>query len=114
MSGTAGGEIPIGAAKQRPLLALLLLRRGELVPTSVLVERLWGAGTRDRDEGGAGVRVAELRKLLWKELIETRPGGYLVQIDPDAVDAVGFETLIASGRDLIATGKTGAARERLG
>jgi predicted ATPase/DNA-binding SARP family transcriptional activator len=108
------GEIPVGAAKQRALLELLLLRRGELVLTSVLVDELWGERPPATAVKTVQVYVAELRKLLGKGLIETRPGGYLLCTNPNAVDAVRFEELIAGGRDLLAAGEAGAAGERLG
>ena len=108
------GEITIGAAKQRALLALLLLRRGQLVPTSVLVEELWRGQPPATAVKTVQVYVAELRKLLGKELIVTRPGGYLLDTDPTTVDAVCFDGLIAQGRELIAAGEPAAARERLG
>jgi predicted ATPase/DNA-binding SARP family transcriptional activator len=100
-------------SKQRALLALLLLRRGELVPTSVLVDELWGERPPATAVKTVQVYVAELRKLLGKELIETRPGGYLLRTDSDTIDADRFEELIAGGRDLLAAGETSAVRERL-
>src|SRR4051794_34148462 len=35
-------ELPLGGSRQRALLAVLVLRANELVPTSRLVEELWG------------------------------------------------------------------------
>src|ERR1051326_2327896 len=37
-----GRELPVGPPRQRAVLALLLLRRGELVPTATIVDLLWG------------------------------------------------------------------------
>src|SRR5215813_1472777 len=37
-----GRELRLGPAKQRAVLALLVLRRNELVPTERLMEDLWG------------------------------------------------------------------------
>ncbi len=40
-----GRALPLGGAKQRALLALLLLRAGEVVSSDRLIEELWaGAG----------------------------------------------------------------------
>jgi DNA-binding SARP family transcriptional activator len=36
-----GRPVPLGAPGQRALLAILLLRRGQVVPTDVLVDELW-------------------------------------------------------------------------
>jgi DNA-binding SARP family transcriptional activator len=108
-----GGEVPIGTAKQRALLALLLLRRGELVPTSTLVDELWGERPPATAVKTVQVYVSQLRKLLGGGLIDTRPGGYLLRASPDSLDAVRFEQLVASARDLLAAGGTGEARERV-
>jgi DNA-binding SARP family transcriptional activator len=43
-----GREVRIAAAKQRALLAVLLLRRNELVPTERVVDELWGERPRRR------------------------------------------------------------------
>ena len=104
----------VGAAKQRALLVLLLLRRGQLVPTSVLVEELWGGRPPATAVKTVQVYIAELRKLLGKGLIVTRPGGYLLDTEPATVDVVCFDGLVAQGRELIAAGEMVAARERLG
>jgi predicted ATPase/DNA-binding SARP family transcriptional activator len=106
-------EIPIGAAKQRALLTLLLLKRGEFVPVETLVEGLWGERPPASAVKTAQVYVAELRKLLGKELIATGPGGYVLRTGPETIDAVRFDELISEGRDLLGAGKTGVARERL-
>src|SRR5436309_12651333 len=36
------GPLTLGGAKQRALLALLLLNAGRVVPTDTLVDQLWG------------------------------------------------------------------------
>jgi predicted ATPase/DNA-binding SARP family transcriptional activator len=109
-----GVEIPIRAAKQRALLAMLLLRRGELVSTVALVEGLWGGRPPASAVKTVQVYIANLRTLLGKELIETGPGGYVLRTGPETIDAGRFDELIGHGRDLFGAGKTGVARERLG
>src|SRR5713226_3043932 len=37
-----GRELPLGGAKQRAVLAVLVLRANEVVPTARLVDELWG------------------------------------------------------------------------
>jgi DNA-binding SARP family transcriptional activator len=36
------GAVPLGAPKQRAILAHLLLRANQLVPTEVLIDEVWG------------------------------------------------------------------------
>jgi DNA-binding SARP family transcriptional activator len=108
-----GGEVPIGAARQRALLTQLLLRRGELVPTETLVDELWGERPPATAVKIVQTYVSQLRKVLGEGALETRPAGYLLRLEPGALDAELFEGLLASGRGLLANGDTGEARESL-
>jgi YVTN family beta-propeller protein len=100
-------EVPIGAPKQRAVLALLVLRAGELVPTERLVDELW-----ERPPATAvktvQVYVSQLRKALGDGVLETRPSGYLIRLEPDALDAARFERLLGRGRGTL---ERGDARE---
>ena len=40
-ASVAGREVPLGGKKQRGVLALLLLRAGEVVPDDEFLEALW-------------------------------------------------------------------------
>jgi DNA-binding SARP family transcriptional activator len=108
-----GREVPIGAAKQRALLTLLLLRRGELVPTEALLDGLWGERPPATGVKVVQVYVSQLRKALGEGLVETRPAGYRVRLDPGALDADRFEGLLERGRGLLAGGEAGHAGDVL-
>ena len=82
-----GHEVPLGAPKQRALLALLLLRANQVVPTARLIDELWGERPPARAVKTVQVYVSQLRKLLGEGVIETRSGGYLVRVDAGALDA---------------------------
>jgi YVTN family beta-propeller protein len=97
-------EVQIGAAKQRALLTLLLLRRGELVPTDTLVEQLWNGTPPATAVKTVQVYVSQLRKALGEGAVETRPGGYVLPAGQVTLDADRFEELLASGRALLAAG----------
>jgi peptide/nickel transport system substrate-binding protein len=99
-----GREVPIGAPKQRALLALLLLRRGELAPNETLIDELWGERPPATAAKALQVYVSQLRKVLDPGLLETRPAGYVLRVDPGALDAVRFEQLLVQGQDLLAVG----------
>jgi peptide/nickel transport system substrate-binding protein len=107
------GEVPITAPKQRAVLVLLLLRPGELVPTGALVDALWGERPPATAVKTVQVYVSQLRKLLGDGVVETRPAGYLIRLDPDALDAARFERLLARGRSLAAEGEPGEAAAAL-
>ncbi len=95
-------EVAIGAAKQRAALTVLLLRRGQLVPTETLIEDLWGGEPPATAVKVVHVYVSQLRKALGAGVIETWPGGYLLRIEPDALDVVRFESLLVRGQGLLA------------
>jgi predicted ATPase/DNA-binding SARP family transcriptional activator len=87
------GLIDLRGAKRRGLLACLVVHAGQPLSTDRLVEELWG------EDGSAGAArtvqtyVSQLRKLLHDEAarLETRPGGYVLEVDPADVDAYRFE-----------------------
>jgi DNA-binding SARP family transcriptional activator/pimeloyl-ACP methyl ester carboxylesterase/tetratricopeptide (TPR) repeat protein len=92
------GDVTPARPKQRALLALLLLRRGEVVPGDQLIEALWGAEPPGTAQTALHGHVSSLRKLLGADRIRTRPPGYLLQVSPDEVDVGRFESLIAEAR----------------
>ncbi len=100
----AGRELPLGAAKQRAVLAVLLLRANEPVPTATLVDELWGERPPSTAVKAAQVHVSHLRKTLGADAIETRPAGYVLRVEAGALDADRFESLLERGRTLLAGG----------
>ena len=59
-----GRELRLGGARQRSLLAVLLLRANELVPTARIVDELWGERPPATAVKAVQVQVSQLRKLL--------------------------------------------------
>jgi DNA-binding SARP family transcriptional activator/tetratricopeptide (TPR) repeat protein len=89
-----------GHARQRAVLAVLLLDAGRAVPVDVLIDRVWG------DEPPRSARsvvygyVARLRALIASGQdpgvsLTRRPGGYLLQAAPHQVDLARFRRLVA-------------------
>ena len=99
-----GRELALGGAKQRALLAVLLLRANELVPTARLVEELWGEVPPATSVKAVQGYVSRLRKVLGEAVLETRPGGYVLRVEPRALDVRRFEELVEQGRRLLANG----------
>src|SRR4029079_14468152 len=79
--------------KQRALLALLLLRRGEVVPGTQLIEALWGEEPPGTAQTALHGHVSSLRKLLGATRIKTRPPGYSLDVSGAEVDIGRFESL---------------------
>jgi len=102
-------RVALGGSKQRALLALLLLHRGETLGSERLIDALWGERPPATAAKSLQVRVSRLRKALapaGSELIVTREHGYELAIDPEQVDAERFERLMGEGRSEKAVGHT--------
>lgn len=108
-----GLSLPLGAGKQRALLALLLLHRGEVVPAERLIDELWGEHAPPTAAKSVQVYVSQLRKALGDGLLETRGGGYVLRLDPEQLDVDRFERLLERGRELLAAGDAHAASKAL-
>ncbi|WP_248960404.1 AfsR/SARP family transcriptional regulator [Sphaerisporangium perillae] len=100
-------DLTPGPAKQRALLAALLLRPGRLLTVDRLIAEVWGESPPVSAEPVLRVYVSALRKVV--DGIRTVPGGYLLDVDPDQVDAHRFERLVASGRRARDVGGTAEA-----
>ena len=104
--GDAG---PIALAPMpRRLLAAMATRAGETCSSDWLLEALWGEQAPASASKLLQVYVSQLRKVLPRPArIETRGGGYGLEMDERALDAVRFERLLGEGRD--ALGETNPA-----
>ncbi len=97
--------LTIGAAKQRALLAILLLHANEVVSSDRLIDDMWGTQPPDTVANALQVYVAQLRKVLEperpkgapNELLLTRPGGYQLSVGSGQLDAESFERLFGEG-----------------
>ena len=92
------GPLPLGGAKQRALLALLLLHANHVVSRDRLVDELWGDSPPETAVQGVQVYVSRLRRLLPAETLLTRPPGYLLAAAPETIDLRRFERLVADAR----------------
>ena len=100
-----GQSVALGTAKQRALLAILLVHANELVPSDRLIEELWPEPP-ETATNALQVYVGKLRKALEPErspgasgeLLVTQAPGYLLRVQPDELDADRFERLLGEGR----------------
>jgi DNA-binding SARP family transcriptional activator len=99
-----GVDVTPSAPKERGLLALLALNRGQVVSADRIIEELWPALGLDRGRHVLQVRVAEVRKLLRVGSQTTRlefvVPGYRLQLYPDEFDEHRFSTLIERAHSL--------------
>ncbi|HET7047977.1 MAG TPA: ABC transporter substrate-binding protein [Solirubrobacteraceae bacterium] len=109
----AGRAVPLGGAQQRALLAVLVVRRGEVVAIDRLVDELWGERPPRTAAKTVQGYVAALRKVLSSDVIVTRGRGYVLDVEPDQVDAGRFESLLADAQRASAGSDPNVTRERL-
>src|SRR5262245_36132382 len=95
--GGSDGAIELKAAKQRSLLAILLLsHRDDGVPMPRLIDVLWGDDPPATATKALQVYVSQLRRALGPENpIVTRASGYAIEIEPEQLDLARFERLAA-------------------
>ena len=110
----AGVPVPVHGAKQRALLALLALRRGQPVSADRLIDMLWAGGQAANPANALQAQIGQLRRTLGAAAILTTEAGYALAVGPDQVDVVRFEQLVAKGRRLAADGAAAAASAVLG
>src|ERR1700746_3796473 len=100
----------LGGAKQRALLAILLLHANEVVSSDRLIDELWGEQSPDSGRTALQVRISQLRKALGPAgaLLITRPPGYVIRLEREQLDLYRFERLVGEGdgaEPAIAAGK---------
>jgi DNA-binding SARP family transcriptional activator len=92
-----GQSLPLGGARQRALLALLLTRPNEVVSTDRLIDELWGTEPPRTALNTVQYYVSQLRKLLGAGRIMTRPPGYAIRTERGELDLQRFELLLERG-----------------
>jgi DNA-binding SARP family transcriptional activator len=94
-----GRALPLGGARQRTLLALLLTRANEVVSADRLIDELWGARPPKTAANALQYHVSQLRKALAPhKAIVTQEPGYVIRIGPDELDLLRFELLVKEAR----------------
>lgn len=97
----SGQPVKLPAGRERALLAVLALQRGDVVSTDALVDALWGEQPPPTAGKALQGYVSHLRRLLTTTgadgTLVTQPPGYALRVDDIRVDARRFELLAAEG-----------------
>jgi DNA-binding beta-propeller fold protein YncE/DNA-binding winged helix-turn-helix (wHTH) protein len=106
-------------AGQRMVLGTLLLHANEVVPRAPLARRIWPNDATGTATRRLGTQVTGLRRKLTgadgeRRLIENRPDGYVISVEPDELDALRFVSLSREGREALDRGEPQTAAEVLG
>ncbi|ANZ38586.1 SARP family transcriptional regulator [Lentzea guizhouensis] len=116
----AGHELDLGAAKQRAVLAVLLLSRNTSVSRGTIIEAVWGDNVPSSAVNLVQTYVAGLRRALEPtrarrapaELLTSVGDGYLLRVEPGALDLDVFERQVSlAHRMRVAGDLAGAAVE---
>jgi predicted ATPase/DNA-binding SARP family transcriptional activator len=110
-NGAAPVRVP--GAKERALLADLLVNAGRVVSADRLVEDLWGDDPPGNPANTLQGRVSALRRALGTDgsgRLVTSPPGYRLDAGPEQVDAARFERLVAEAETAAPAGPPRAAR----
>jgi DNA-binding SARP family transcriptional activator/tetratricopeptide (TPR) repeat protein len=97
----AGQRVAAGHARQRSVLAVLLLELGRLVPADQLIGRVWGENPPASVRNVLYGYVARLRAAIAAAgdpsvTLGRRPGGYLLEAGQERVDLYRFRRLMAA------------------
>jgi DNA-binding SARP family transcriptional activator len=99
--------VQVPAARQRALLAALLLRAGRPVPADVLTEIVWDGMPPPGAQTTLRSHVLRLRRVLGPDAgarVRTRFGTYLLEAAPEEVDALRFAQLSQEGGAAVRAG----------
>jgi DNA-binding SARP family transcriptional activator len=98
------GPIEVPSGRASALLAILALHAGRPVVAERLIDELWGDAPPATAVTVVHGLVAKLRRAMTNageagpRVIETVGRGYRLAVDPDDVDAIRFERLVAEAR----------------
>jgi DNA-binding SARP family transcriptional activator len=113
-----GRPVQIKGAKDRALLAILLLGANRPQSSDHLIRELWGDGAPRSARNSLQVRISNLRKALARpeagdEPVVSVEHGYLVRLEPNQLDLYRFEHLLAAAGEAITLHETAQASEML-
>lgn len=111
----AGVSVVPTAGKPRQVLAMLAINAGSVVTNAALMEEIWGNRPPRSAAATLQTYMLQLRKKLQdalatgatqtpKNVLVTKQTGYLLNMPTEAIDAVRYERLAATGRNVAAAG----------
>ncbi|OBA70153.1 regulator [Mycobacterium sp. 1554424.7] len=114
-----GTDIPLGAAKQRAVLATLLINRNRTVPIDSLIDAAWQQNPPPEARASLHAHVSRLRRLMGSAgadaasvLVSAQPG-YRLNVPDDACDVGRFAAEQKAGIEAAAAGRFDQASRHL-
>jgi DNA-binding SARP family transcriptional activator len=117
----SSGAIRLRGPRQRILLTALLSAVNDVVSVDTLANWLWPARVPASSAATIQEHVSRLRRALepdrapWSDsrMLVRRPPGYLLRAEPEQVDALRFEELVAQGQTALERGQSAEAAQLL-
>ena len=114
-------RLALGGRRQRAVLALLLLHRGEIVSSERLIDLLWGGAPPGTAATALQGYVSQLRKVLEPDrpagaaprILVTHEPGYVLRVAPEQLDLERFNALVSGARTALAAGRADEASAAL-
>ena len=105
--------VELGSGRQRAILALLLLQRGQIVRMERVYEALWEDDPPATAKGQVHTCVSalrrELRELCGDGLLSTSAVGYSINVPDESFDVADFKRLVGRGNAVAADGQLAEA-----
>ncbi len=111
-------EFVSNTRKVEIMLATLLIRSDQIVPTKHLLAELWDDSQPKQASASLYAYVSQLRKLLAHassrdDTITTRTSGYMLRLGADELDLHAFQQDLDEGRRQLTAGRAAEARVAL-
>jgi predicted ATPase/DNA-binding SARP family transcriptional activator len=114
-----GRSLPLGGAKQRALLAILITQANQVVAADRLIALIWPGEPPDTAAHSLQVYVSELRKVLEPKhragtpyaVLMSQAPGYLIRVEGDGLDLNRFQRMVDKARQSMSNGAPEAASE---
>lgn len=103
-----------GSPQQRAVLAALLLRQGETVTATELIDALWGNEPPSQALAAVRTYASRLRKVLGPKVLVSESGGYAIWVPEGALDVMVAQDLTAAAERAKSAGDLPFASELLG
>ncbi|MFJ2576598.1 BTAD domain-containing putative transcriptional regulator [Kitasatospora aureofaciens] len=113
----AGRPIPLHGARQRTIMAVLLLAPNRVVSVSALADAVWHGRPPATARNQIAICISALRKTFKDragagDILVTGHPGYLLHAEGHRIDAVEFEERVTEGREAARRGRPDEASGR--
>lgn len=103
-----GRPVQLGGARERTVLAMLLLEADHVIPVERLIDAVWGDDPPATSRGQIQICISNLRRRILagggEDLIETRRPGYLLRVPAGTLDLHRFEAEVLKGQATLTAG----------